>query len=99
MKKQIFLVGALVAVAMSSMFVACADKNTPDDKTKVVAGCTCTYQAEGEERETFEIGLNDMPNGITTCDGFAEYYQLIAWYEYGLDGIELVEDVTCKAYY
>lgn len=101
MKKKIFLVGALVAVAMSSMFVACADKNAPSDNEKVIAGCRCTYQVEGEERETFELSKDsrDFPDGITTCEGFASFYEVILAYEYGEEGIEFVEDLTCKAYY
>ncbi|MGM9838284.1 MAG: hypothetical protein ACI30A_07360 [Paludibacteraceae bacterium] len=98
MKKQIFLVGALVAVAMSSMFVACADKNTPDDKTKTIAGCTCTFQEEGEERETFEFTYSELVDlGLdrTSCKGAERYAQEAN----DIEGIEVIEDVTCKAYY
>ena len=63
MKKQIFLVGALVAIAMSSMFVACADKNTPSD------GCTCTVVWTDGTKERQSMTLSEMQEeyDVRTC--------------------------------
>ena len=61
MKKKFFLVGALVAIAMSAMFVACSDKNGASD------GCDCTIRdSYGSSVEHFTKG--DMAQmGATSC--------------------------------
>lgn len=67
MKKQIFLVGALVAIAMSSMFVACADKNNKEPE--VINGCTCSFAYPGEATEVETISYSEMKAsyGVTSC--------------------------------
>ena len=63
MKKKFFLIGALVAMSMSVMFVACSknDQNTASD------GCDCTINdGYGPTREHFSKG--DMAQmGATSC--------------------------------
>ena len=65
MKKKFFLVGALVAIAMSAMFVACSDKNGASN------GCDCTIRdSYGSSVEHFSKG--EMAEvGATTCGELA----------------------------
>ena len=65
MKKKFFLVGALVAMSMSAMFVACNGNNPTN-------GCECTYSYQGES-ETARITLAEMKEyyGVTTCSALA----------------------------
>ena len=69
MKKKVFLIGALVALSMSAMFVAC-NNNAP------VQGCTCTIKESGEPAVTDYFTLQEMAGyGATTCSGFASALQ------------------------
>ena len=68
MKKKFFLIGALVAMSISAMFVAC-NQNTPTN------GCVCTMTYEGQkmtERLTFE-DMVDYYN-VTTCSELQAYF-------------------------
>ena len=67
MKKKIFLVSALVVMAMSAMFVACnsKDKNEPELK-----GCTCEYYIVSlGESDTAYFSITEMKSqfGASTC--------------------------------
>ncbi|MGM9838287.1 MAG: hypothetical protein ACI30A_07375 [Paludibacteraceae bacterium] len=66
MKKQIFLVSALVAMAMSAMFVSCKDKNEPADS---INGCMCTIEWTDGTEDSQAISLSDMKAeyGVTSC--------------------------------
>lgn len=70
MKKNVFLIGALVMIAMSAMFVGCKE-NAP------VQGCTCTATDHGEIIHSNEyFTLQEMAAyGATTCSGFASALQ------------------------
>lgn len=70
MKKQIFLVGALVAIAMSSMFVACADKNAPTS----VDGCSCSITYEDGDKETVSYSKSEMEDyyDVKSCEKLAK---------------------------
>ena len=57
MKKKIFLVGALVAIAMSAMFVSC---NGDDQNQSNGNLCTCT---NGEETHY----VNPASEGASSC--------------------------------
>ena len=65
MKKKFLLVGALVAIAMSAMFVACSNKNEVKD------GCDCTIR-ESDAAGTEHWSKSDMElQGVTTCGELA----------------------------
>lgn len=82
MKKKFFLVGALVVMYMSAMFVACNGNNPTN-------GCKCTATYEGET-ETQTISLAEMKEeGWSTCSDVANYLR-----EEAIDGVS----VSCKAY-
>lgn len=81
MKKKIFLVSALVVMAMSAMFVACdsKDKNEPELK-----GCTCEYYIVSlGESDTAYFSITEMKSqfGASTC---AELTQAIIADSYGM---------------
>lgn len=87
MKKQIFLVGALVAIAMSSMFVACADKNVPTPTS--IDGCSCSLTSEGE-KETFSLTMSEIEEqyGVKSCEKLAKIIMEEGW----------CDRVTCTGY-
>lgn len=86
MKKKIFLVSALVAMAMSTMFVAC-NSNSPTN------GCTCTLSFQGET-ETESISLAEMKEyGYKTCSDVAADLKAELRKE-GMSGV----NVSCSAY-
>lgn len=86
MKKKFFLIGALVAMSMSAMFVACNGNNPTN-------GCKCTATYDGETR-TESITLAEMKEefGITSCAELATIQKQQA----ELQGISA--SVTCSAY-
>lgn len=92
MKKKIFLVGALVAMSMSAMFVACSkdDKNAPTTPTN---GCTCTFRYDGET-ETDSLPFEEIKQiyDVSTCEAFASRYQS----EARANGMDM--SVSCTAY-
>ncbi len=57
MKKKFFLVGALVVMSMSAMFVACSkdDKNGASDSTR----CICTVVDSYENSTTESFSMSD----------------------------------------
>ena len=65
MKKKFFLVGALVVMSMSAMFVAC-NQNTPTN------GCKCTFKHNGET-DSNTITLAEMKEyyNVTSCGALA----------------------------
>ncbi len=66
MKKKIFLVSALVAMAMGVMFVGCKDKNAASDTNS--NGCTCTFDGGSGEF----ITKSEMQGyGASTCSELA----------------------------
>ena len=75
MKKKIFLVSALVVMAMSAMFVACSSKNEPKDEFK---GCTCEYYdpSDGSSFNNF-FSASEMKSqyGATSCSALASAIQ------------------------
>ena len=87
MKKQIFLVVALVAIAMSSMFVACSDKNAP-----TVSWCSCDVQL-GDERWTMEY---ESEGG----DDFQSCTEVARWFEKDFERNfpDREANVTCNGY-
>lgn len=67
MKKKFFLIGALVAMSMSAMFVACNSKNEP------INGCNCTRRSgslEGHEKISFATMQEKY--GVSTCAELAK---------------------------
>lgn len=86
MRKKFFLVGALVVMSMSAMFVACNGNNPTN-------GCICTATYENGETETESITLAKMKEefGITSC---AELTTL----ENQLAELKGISSVTCSAY-
>lgn len=88
MKKQIFLVGALVAIAMSSMFVACADKNAPTPTS--VDGCSCSITYEDGDKETVSFSKSEMEDDydVKSCEKLAKTLK-----EY-----DEISRVTCTGY-
>ena len=87
MKKKFFLIGTLVAMSMSVMFIACSSKNAPTN------GCTCTFRYDGET-ETGSIPIEDIKNyyNVSTCEAFASKYQS----EARANGMNM--SVSCTAY-
>lgn len=73
MKKKFFLIGALVVMSMSAMFVACGGKNEPE----YVNGCRCEIfdeitTASGVTTRSTTVGeypldLTLQADGIFTC--------------------------------
>ena len=65
MKKRFFLIGALVAMSMSAMFVSCKDKNEVSD------GCNCTI-TESDASGNEHFSKSDMEAmGASTCGELA----------------------------
>ena len=58
MKKKFFLVGALVAMSMSAMFIACSknDQNTASDGCDVAVGNWWTMDSTGERTRLLPVG-------------------------------------------
>ena len=66
MKKKFFLIGALVAMSMSAMFVACNGKNEPTN------GCTCTIrESDGSQSREYFSKMDMAEVGATTCGELA----------------------------
>lgn len=67
MKKKFFLIGALVAMSMSAMFVACNNKSNEQ-----VEGCTCTVTDRDGYGNTFYLNFVEMAAyGARTCNELA----------------------------
>lgn len=84
MKKKFLLIGALVAMSMSAMFVACSkdDKNgATDDKngaTDEFKGCTCEYYdpSDGSSwNEFFSASEMKSQFGASSCSALASAIQ------------------------
>ena len=70
MKKKFFLVGTLVVMAMSAMFVACSNKN--EVTNDAANGCTCTIRDSSGYQDTDKFSAMDMKEmGATTCGELA----------------------------
>ena len=84
MKKKFFLIGALVAMSMSAMFVAC-------EGSKPANGCICTVTDKDGEKETNRITFEDMVDhyGATTCSELNTKLK---------DYIPASASVACKGY-
>lgn len=85
MKKKFFLVGALVAMSMSAMFVACSKDEKQENELK---GCTCEYYIpEMGATDTSYFSLSEMKSqyGASTC---AELTQAIVADSYGFSSSE-----------
>ena len=85
MKKKFFLIGALVAVSLSVMFVAC-NNNTPQN------GCICTATSkEDGEKETWKYTLDEMIDveNVSTCGELTRAVR---------EGIDSGWSVSCKGY-
>lgn len=84
MKKKFFLIGALVLMSMSAMFVAC-EGNKPEN------GCICTVTPKEGEKETMRMTFEDMVDyyGVTTCSELNSELQ---------DYIPASATVACKGY-
>lgn len=66
MKKKFFLVGALVVMSMSAMFIACSGKNEP------VNGCNCTIrESDGSQSREYFSKMDMAEVGATTCSELA----------------------------
>ncbi len=66
MKKKFFLIGALVAISMSAMFVACNNTNEPTN------GCYCTIRESDGTEDRQHFSKMDMADvGATTCEALA----------------------------
>ena len=87
MKKKFFLGGALVAMSMSAMFVACSDQNEPTN------GCKCVVKAYGVE-SNITVTLDEMKQvyDVSTCNALASKYQSTA----SATGMNM--SVSCTAY-
>ena len=84
MKKKILLIGALVFMAMSAMFVACSGKNEVKD------GCDCTIR-ESDAAEIEHWSKSDMElQGVATCGELAAV--LRTHYAIG----DVFAEVNCK---
>lgn len=99
MKKKVFLVSAIVAMAMSVMFVSC--------KEEVINGCTCTTSVPNEAPEVVNVSASDMKSefGVTTCSALAtnvrNRLEEMMKKEYGSDVVSEVMkrvDISCKKY-
>ena len=75
MKKKFFLIGALVVMSMSAMFVACGGKNEPADP-EYVNGCRCEIVDEyttaigttvSTQTGEYPLDLTLQADGIFTC--------------------------------
>ena len=65
MEKKFFLIGALVVMSMSAMFVSCKDKNEVSD------GCNCTI-TESDASGNEHFSKSDMEAmGASTCGELA----------------------------
>ena len=88
MKKKIFLVGTLVAIAMSAMFISCEKKDSVSKEE--INGCKCSYYADGEKYTGVRVEIEDMEDylGVSSCSQLEKYLER----EVDLD------DVSCKEY-
>lgn len=97
MKKQILLVGTIIAMTISAMFMGCKSKNDADDSTgnsKPENGCKCTfYDEDNEKMGTEKFDLDDMEDyyDVTTCS------KLLKAIKAESDGY-LGSKTTCTAY-
>lgn len=99
MKKRIMLVSTLVVMAMSAMFVACQDKNSPSSSSEKetekeeIKGCKCTVTIDGESASE-KISIDDMEElDVSTCSALEKLMKKEAKEE-GFDDFS----VTCKSY-
>jgi len=100
MKKRIMLVSTLVVMAMSAMFVACKDKNSPSSSSEKetekeeIKGCKCTVTIDGES-DSAKISIDDMEEyyDVSTCSALEKLMKKEAKEE-GIDDFS----VTCKSY-
>ena len=67
MKKKFFLVGALVAMSMSAMFVACSknDQNGASDSTRCI--CTVVDSYGDSTTESFDLADANARWGVSSC--------------------------------
>ena len=99
MKKKVFLVSAIVAIAMSVMFVSC--------KEEVINGCTCSISIPEKAPIVKSVSASEMKSevGVTTCSALATNLrnmfeeQLKKEYNSAVASatMELVE-ISCKKY-
>ena len=77
MKKKFFLIGALVAMSMSAMFVACSkdDKNGASDSTR----CICTVVEYDGNSTTESFSMSDAKarwgEGISSCSAITPFVE------------------------
>ncbi len=78
MKKKFFLVGALVAMSVSAMFVACSQKNEP--ATTTITGCDCTIYDQDGDVYTQYIDYSHMKSyyGANTCSELTQAMKNLA---------------------
>lgn len=73
MKKKFFLIGALVAMSMSAMFVACSK----DDKNGASDRCICTVVEYDGSSTTESFSMSDAKarwgEGIGSCSAITPY--------------------------
>lgn len=91
MKKKIFLVSALVAMAMSAMFVSCKKDSKNEPSGGDINGCKCTIYWEDGETDTEKISIDDMKEyyDVTSCSKLVRVL---------MSDAEGVDDIKCSEY-
>lgn len=88
MKKKIFLVSALVAIAMSAMFISC--EKSGGNEPSQSKGCKCTYYWNGNVLDSEGYFWEDLDENIKSCSELEKYLAR------GLEDDE--KDVKCKSF-
>ena len=98
MKKKIFLVSALIAMAMGVMVVSCKDKNEAEDKSEDINGCKCTFYYDGEKGGSEKFDIDEMEDywEASTCAKLEK--AIMKELTYGDPEYEDYFSIKCKAY-
>lgn len=82
MKKKIFLVGTLVVMSMSAMFVACNSNEPSSGSGGAIQGCTCTFQVPGWSSSTTQTYSASQLNnvGVSSCSEWESYLSRVTDY-------------------
>lgn len=75
MKKKFFLVGALVAMSMSAMFVACSSKNEASDLSSTRCICTVVDSYGDSTTESFDLADANARWGVSSCSACTPFVE------------------------
>ena len=82
--KKVFVISAVMLMAVSAVFVSCKKKNSDNPSN----GCTCkVYDPDYDEYETWNVTKEDMQyEGVSSCSALAAMIREDGYFE----------NVSCK---